>query len=193
MASRRSAGGAFASATVTAARPNTAASFLPVSACSIEVPARRRPLPSARSAWYNSFELEINVFASSSPAVIDEFTAHIDRIDRDPAIIGAVVDGTILVARSDPVDQYVVQHPELLTQGWAERAAIEDGHLRGVRLQTGAEIRADHVVLALGHSARDTFAMLHARGVSFEKCFDELNLTNPAAVAEVHREYIEAG
>jgi methionine synthase / methylenetetrahydrofolate reductase (NADH) len=35
--------------------------------------------------------------------------------------------------------------------------------------------------------------MLHARGVSFEKCFDELNVTNPAVVAEVHREYIEAG
>ena len=27
--------------------------------------------------------------------------------------------------------------------------------------------------------------MLHARGVSFEKCFDELNITNPAAVAEI--------
>ncbi|MCI0609034.1 MAG: bifunctional homocysteine S-methyltransferase/methylenetetrahydrofolate reductase [Anaerolineae bacterium] len=35
--------------------------------------------------------------------------------------------------------------------------------------------------------------MLHARGISFDKCFDELNLTNPAAVAEIHREYIEAG
>ncbi|MFA5872717.1 MAG: bifunctional homocysteine S-methyltransferase/methylenetetrahydrofolate reductase [Anaerolineales bacterium] len=35
--------------------------------------------------------------------------------------------------------------------------------------------------------------MLNTRGISFEKCFDELNLTNPAVVAEVHREYIEAG
>ena len=35
--------------------------------------------------------------------------------------------------------------------------------------------------------------MLHARGISFDKCFDELNLTNPAAVADIHREYIEAG
>lgn len=35
--------------------------------------------------------------------------------------------------------------------------------------------------------------MLHARGMGFDKCFDELNLTNPAAVAEIHREYIEAG
>jgi homocysteine S-methyltransferase len=35
--------------------------------------------------------------------------------------------------------------------------------------------------------------MLHARGIGFDKCFDELNLVRPAAVAEVHREYIEAG
>ena len=35
--------------------------------------------------------------------------------------------------------------------------------------------------------------MLHARGVSFEKCFDELNMTTPAAVGDFHREYIEAG
>ena len=35
--------------------------------------------------------------------------------------------------------------------------------------------------------------MLHARGIGFDKCFDELNLTNPIAVAEIHREYIEAG
>ena len=35
--------------------------------------------------------------------------------------------------------------------------------------------------------------MLHSRGVSFEKCFDELNLANPGAVAAIHREYIEAG
>ena len=35
--------------------------------------------------------------------------------------------------------------------------------------------------------------MLHSRGIGFEKCFDELNLTNPGAVAAIHREYIEAG
>ena len=35
--------------------------------------------------------------------------------------------------------------------------------------------------------------MLHGRGVGFDKCFDELNITNPSAVAEIHREYIDAG
>lgn len=47
---------------------------------------------------------------------------------------------------------------------------IEDGsdgarHIRGLTLAGGAQLRADHVVLALGHSARDTFAMLRARDV----------------------------
>jgi uncharacterized FAD-dependent dehydrogenase len=42
---------------------------------------------------------------------------------------------------------------------------IEAGRVRGVRLSGGQELRADHVILAVGHSARDTFAMLHGRGV----------------------------
>ncbi|MES2186114.1 MAG: NAD(P)/FAD-dependent oxidoreductase [Pseudomonadota bacterium] len=46
-------------------------------------------------------------------------------------------------------------------------------HLRGLTVldqATGTvqEIRADHVVMALGHSARDTFQMLHRRGVLIE-------------------------
>ena len=45
---------------------------------------------------------------------------------------------------------------------------IEDGHVRGVVLAGGEQIAADHVVLALGHSARDTFEMLHRRGVFIE-------------------------
>jgi len=35
--------------------------------------------------------------------------------------------------------------------------------------------------------------ILHQRGITFEDCFDRLNLTQPAVVGEVHREYIEAG
>jgi uncharacterized FAD-dependent dehydrogenase len=40
--------------------------------------------------------------------------------------------------------------------------------VRGVRLESGEEIASDHVVLALGHSARDTFEMLHERGVAIQ-------------------------
>ena len=46
--------------------------------------------------------------------------------------------------------------------------AIEDGRLRGVTLASGETIASDHVILAVGHSARDTFRMLHRRGVYLE-------------------------
>ncbi len=42
---------------------------------------------------------------------------------------------------------------------------IEGGRLRGLLLAGGEELPTDQAVLALGHSARDTFHMLHARGV----------------------------
>ncbi len=42
---------------------------------------------------------------------------------------------------------------------------IEGGAVRGVTLASGEQLHADHVVLALGHSARDTFEVLHRRGV----------------------------
>jgi uncharacterized FAD-dependent dehydrogenase len=45
---------------------------------------------------------------------------------------------------------------------------IEDGQLVGVELDGGEQIHSKHVILALGHSARDTFRMLHGRGVYME-------------------------
>ncbi len=38
----------------------------------------------------------------------------------------------------------------------------------GVVLDNGEHLASDHVVLAVGHSARDTFEMLHRRGVFIE-------------------------
>ncbi|KQN30459.1 hypothetical protein ASF00_06860 [Sphingomonas sp. Leaf34] len=40
--------------------------------------------------------------------------------------------------------------------------------LRGLHLSTGDYLEANHVVFAVGHSARDTFEMLHATGVHVE-------------------------
>ena len=45
---------------------------------------------------------------------------------------------------------------------------IDNGQVRGVMLEGGEVIRTDHVVLAIGHSARDTFQMLYERGVYVE-------------------------
>ena len=66
---------------------------------------------------------------------------------------------------------------EIRFQQRVSDVAIEsdaDGqHIRGLtidNLEDGSRytLRADHVVLAPGHSARDTFAMLHERGVFME-------------------------
>ncbi len=51
-------------------------------------------------------------------------------------------------------------------------------------------------LLAAGKPALADGAMgtlLHEKGVSFNKCFDELNLTKPSLVADIHHAYIEAG
>jgi|KBSSwiStaDraftv2_1062776.scaffolds.fasta_scaffold16961_6 uncharacterized FAD-dependent dehydrogenase len=40
--------------------------------------------------------------------------------------------------------------------------------VRGLHLHTGEFLETEHVVLAVGHSARDTFEMLHDRGVHVE-------------------------
>ncbi len=45
---------------------------------------------------------------------------------------------------------------------------IQDDRIQGVTLSDGEEIRSRYVVLALGHSARDTFRKIHERGVYVE-------------------------
>lgn len=45
---------------------------------------------------------------------------------------------------------------------------IQKGRIQGVQLEDGESIAADHVILALGHSARDTFKVLHDAGVYME-------------------------
>ena len=45
---------------------------------------------------------------------------------------------------------------------------MSDGRIDGVVLASGEELRSRYVVLALGHSSRDTVRMLHERGVFVE-------------------------
>jgi len=51
---------------------------------------------------------------------------------------------------------------DIETDGSGER------RVRGLHLNGGGYLEADHVVLAIGHSARDSFAMLQAAGVHVE-------------------------
>jgi uncharacterized FAD-dependent dehydrogenase len=45
---------------------------------------------------------------------------------------------------------------------------ITDGQVTGVVLANGERIATNHLVLAVGHSARDTFEMIHKRGIYIE-------------------------
>jgi uncharacterized protein len=49
-----------------------------------------------------------------------------------------------------------------------EQLLIEDGQATGVALASGEILHSRHLVLAIGHSARDTFRMLFDRGVYIE-------------------------
>ncbi|WP_331000732.1 NAD(P)/FAD-dependent oxidoreductase [Nostoc sp. NZL] len=57
---------------------------------------------------------------------------------------------------------------EIRFESRVEDINIENGQVRGVTLANGEYIASDHVVLAVGHSARDTFQMLFDRGVYIE-------------------------
>lgn len=46
---------------------------------------------------------------------------------------------------------------------------LKDGQIDGIVLQSKEEIPVSHLVLAIGHSARDTFTMLYEHGLTMEK------------------------
>jgi len=114
---------------------------------------------------------------------------------KDPRFLGRKVL-TEFVAAGAPPEILTEAHPHigtfrLVTMVEAMRAKIEarggeyrfqqrvtdleldrgpdgDHRLRGVHLHTGEFLEADQVVLAIGHSSRDTFQALYDRGVHIE-------------------------
>jgi uncharacterized protein len=57
---------------------------------------------------------------------------------------------------------------EIRFQSRVDAINLVGGQVHGVILANGETIRSNHVVLAVGHSARDTFKMLFERGVYIE-------------------------
>ena len=57
---------------------------------------------------------------------------------------------------------------EIRFQSRVDTIIIENGQIGGVILSSGETIHSSHVVLAVGHSARDTFKMLYEQGVYIE-------------------------
>ena len=112
---------------------------------------------------------------------------------RDPRHLGRKVLEELVAAGANP-EILVQHHPHIGTYKLATvvrglRAQIEQlggeirfqarveqleldpatRQVRAVRLASGERIAAEQVVLAVGHSARDSFAMLHSQGVAMER------------------------
>lgn len=70
-----------------------------------------------------------------------------------------------------------------------ETASDGSRHIRGVVLENGEHIASNHVVLAIGHSSRDTFQTLYDRGVYVEaKPFSVgFRVEHPQSIIDVAR------
>jgi len=84
---------------------------------------------------------------------------------------------------------------EIRFQSRVDGIDIVDGQVRGVVLADGEIIPSRHVVLAVGHSARDTFKMLYDRGVYIEaKAFSiGFRIEHPQSLIDAIRFGEEAG
>jgi uncharacterized FAD-dependent dehydrogenase len=60
---------------------------------------------------------------------------------------------------------------------------IEDGRIEGVTLENGETLQSHHVVLALGHSSRDTLRMLERRGVFLRALIHISEPTRPEPIS----------
>ena len=101
--------------------------------------------------------LEILHHHGADESILYDAHPHIGT-DRLPRVIAAMRE-TIL--RSGGRILFESRVSDLLLN--ADRTAI-----RGVRTQRGDEIEAPAVILATGHSARDIYELLHARGILIE-------------------------
>ena len=93
------------------------------------------------------------------------------RFKEGRSIAGHTVGNLLLTALSDIMGDFERGIEELSdmfdVHGKVIPVTLDNVHL-GVTLENGDFIAARQVVLALGHSARDTFAMLHEAGVFME-------------------------
>lgn len=57
---------------------------------------------------------------------------------------------------------------EIRFESRVDHVEIQDNSIQGVTLQTGETIKTNHLILAVGHSARDTFEMVYQKGIYIE-------------------------
>ena len=57
---------------------------------------------------------------------------------------------------------------EIRFESRVDDIAVDHGKIQGVTLANGEHIATNHLILAIGHSARDTFELVHKRGIYIE-------------------------
>ncbi|MDP2903441.1 MAG: NAD(P)/FAD-dependent oxidoreductase [Methylovulum sp.] len=84
---------------------------------------------------------------------------------------------------------------EIRFQSRVDDLIIDNGQVTGVKLSGGETLSSRHVVLAVGHSARDTFKMLYERGVYIEaKAFSiGFRIEHPQSLVDTCRYGSHAG
>ncbi|MCQ2553365.1 MAG: NAD(FAD)-utilizing dehydrogenase [Clostridia bacterium] len=104
---------------------------------------------------YNRFVLETFVDAGASPVILYKNKPH----------IGTDVLRTVVVNIRKQIESL---GGEVRFGVKLESVVVEDGALKAVVLDDGVQIPTNTLILALGHSARDTIRTLHSQGVSME-------------------------
>jgi uncharacterized protein len=99
--------------------------------------------------------LQLLVDHGATPEILVDSHPHIGS-DKLPQIVENLRDTIVNLGGEVHFENHVT---DLL---------IENGALRGVVVNSKERLRADAVVLATGHSARDIFYLLHRRGVKVE-------------------------
>lgn len=99
--------------------------------------------------------IEILVHNGAPPRILSDARPHIGS-NKLPVVI------TTIRERLESVGV------EFRFQAKVTDLLVKDGRTRGVVLEGGEEIEGDSVVMATGHSARDVYEMLDARGVALE-------------------------
>ncbi len=109
--------------------------------------------------FYGRKVMQEFVRAGAPPEILYVSKPHIGTF-RLTSIVAAMRDEIIALGGEVRFGSKVV---ELLLEG-----DVDAKQIAGVVLANGEQLLSRHVVLALGHSARDTFRMLHRQGVFIE-------------------------
>ncbi len=95
-------------------------------------------------------------------------------------------DNTRIILRKDRIERKI-EVPSVPSRGFRVASAADDGRL--IMARDFLDLLSSRVVLFDGAMG----TMLYERGVFINRSFDEVNLSAPAMIESIHREYIAAG